>query len=108
MRKTLIKRKDCSSRGVHSRYTRIDVEREFPPFLSVTENLRILVSEQPGKATSFVAYAAHRLGELPSPDLPPNDNHVFSDRAKARSGHGAFSMALTISRIGLQPTNLNP
>jgi len=35
-------------------------------------------------------------------------NHVFSDRAKADSGHGAFSMALTISRIGLQPTNLNP
>jgi len=54
------------------------------PFRSVTENPRIMVSAQSGKATGFVASATHRSGQLRSPDLPSNHNHVFSDRAIAQ------------------------
>ena len=36
------------------------------------------------------------------------DKHVFSDRAAVGSGHCSFPTALAISRIALQPTNLNP
>jgi hypothetical protein len=52
------------------------------PSESVTENLRISVFAQSDKATGFVACAPHRLGQSRSPDLPPDDNHVFSDSAR--------------------------
>jgi len=58
------------------------------PFVSVTENLRILVSVQLDKATGFVIRATYRLGERWSPD----DNDVFSDRRwRAVSAQGRLA-----------------
>jgi len=50
------------------------------------ENIQILVSAQSDKATGYVACATHRLGQLRSPDLPPDDNRVFLDRARRAAG----------------------
>jgi len=44
-----------------------------------------LVSAQSDKATGYVACATHRLGQLRSPDLPPDDNLVFSDIVRGQS-----------------------
>ena len=84
---TLFERALCAKPCAHPGHTQTDAERGLPPFGLVTENLRILVSAQSDKATGFVGCVTDRLGQPRSPDLLPDDNDVFLDRARRAAGN---------------------
>ena len=83
---TLFERDLCSNHMLTQGIPELTISVACLPFWLVTGNLRSLVSAQSDKATGFVVCATHRWGQPRSPDLPPDDNDVFSDSARRAVG----------------------